>query len=265
VSRLSSRPVSRLPNMLLLLVALAGGCTRKGEPQAITVFAAASLSESFRAIETAYEAEHPGVDVELNFAGSQLLATQLLEGASAQVFASADAAQLDRVFVDLELLERRAFASNRIVIVVLAGSEIADVWDLTEPGVRVVLAGEAVPAGRYARQALEQVPVDSVDLRAAVERNVISNETDVRAVVAKVRLGEADAGMVYATDVIGDPALELRELSPLAQVAARYELAVIGDRNSDPLRAAAGQFVDFVTGPSGQAIRAEHGFGPSPP
>ncbi|MFO7563309.1 MAG: molybdate ABC transporter substrate-binding protein [Enhygromyxa sp.] len=263
--------MSRPSTLLLLLVAsvtLAGACTRKGESQTITVFAAASLGEAFAAIERAYEAEHPGVDVELNFAGSQLLAIQLLEGASAQVFASADAAQLDRVAAELELLDRRRFASNRIVIAVPAGSALEGVQDLTEPGVRVVLAGETVPAGRYARLALEQIPVDSVDLRAAVERNVVSNETDVRAVVAKVRLGEADAGLVYATDVIGDAALELRELPELtlgAGLSAGYELAVLGERNSEQLRGAAVQFVDFVTGPRGQAILAEHGFGPPPP
>lgn len=256
---------------MLLSVLLAVACTRSGEARTIRVFAAASLTESFRAIERAYEAEHPGVDIELNFAGSQILATQLLEGAPAQVFASADATSLDRVGAEIELHERRVFASNRIVIVVAAASTIAGVGDLTAPGVRVVLAGEQVPVGRYARLAIERVPVDSVDLRAAVERNVISNEVDTRAVVAKVRLGEADAGLVYATDVIlssrrsrlsGDPELELRELVP--GVIARYELAVVA-RDSDPLRGAAVQFIDYVTGPRGQAILAEHGFGPAQP
>lgn len=250
----------RLPT--LLLFAVLGACTRSDAPT-ITVFAAASLSEAFRAIEQAYEAEHPGVSIELNFAGSQLLATQLLEGADAQVFASADAVQIDRAGARLELSERRTFAGNRLVIVVPAGSEIRGVGDLTEPGVRVVLAGEAVPAGRYARLALERYPVDSVDLRAAVERNVISNETDVRGVVAKVRLGEADAGIVYATDVVGDAKLELRELSP-TDVTARYEIAVIADRNQARHNEAV-QFVEFVTSPAGQAILAEHGFGPAQP
>lgn len=254
----------RLPPLLLSVALLGpGGCTRSRDTQTITVFAAVSLTESFRAIEQAFEVEHPGVDVELNFAGSQLLATQLLEGASAQVFASADAAELDRVDAELELAGRRAFASNRIVIAVPVGSAIEGVGDLTEPGVRVVMASEAVPAGRYARLALDQVPVDSVDLRGAVERNVVSNEADVRAVVAKLRLGEADAGLVYATDVIGDPELELRELP--FQVAAQYELAVIADNSRDQQRATALAFVDFITSPAGQAILAERGFGPATP
>src|SRR5690606_25545726 len=107
--------------------------------------------------------------------------------------------------------------------------------------------------------ALDGYPVDSVDLRAQVEANVISNETDVRAVVAKVRLGEADAGMVYATDVVGDPALEMREL--LIDVAASYELAVVVDSRHPELHAAGLEFTDFVMSPAGQAILAEHGFG----
>ncbi len=247
-------------------VALAafGGCTRTGESKTITVFAAASLSESFCALEQAYEAAHPGVDVELSFAGSQLLAAQLLEGAPAQVFASADSVQIDRVAGERELLGRREFASNRIVIVVPVGSTIVDVGDLTEPGVRVVLAGQTVPAGRYARLALDRVP-DSVDLRGAIEGNVVSNETDVRAVVAKVRLGEADAGMVYATDVVGDPKLEARELPPGSEVAARYELAVVADPKHAQLQTEAMEFADFVTSPAGQLILAEHGFGPAQP
>lgn len=254
-------PVSRRV-ILLASVGLLGlaACTRGSESKTLTVFAAASLAESFRAIERAYEAEHPGVDVELNFAGSQLLATQLLEGANAQVFASADGLQLDRVAAEFELLGRRQFASNRLVIVVPAGSAIEHVFDLAEPGIRVVWAGESVPAGRYARLALDRVPVDSIELRGAVERNVVSNETDVREVVAKVRLGEADAGIVYATDVIGDPELAYRELPLGAELAARYELAVIGENSRDSLRASAMEFVDFVNSPAGQAILAERGF-----
>jgi len=256
--------VPRTLTLLLLVLAALAGCTRGGQTQqTITVFAAASLTEAFRAIERAYELEHPEHDVELNFAGSQLLATQLLEGAPGLVFASADPVQLDRVGAERPLASRRGVATNRIVIVVPAGSAIMTVWDLADPGRRVVLAGEAVPAGRYARLALLGSPLDSVDLRGGVERNLVSNETDVRAVVAKVRLGEADAGMAYATDVLGDPQLELRELSPPFTVEpARYELAVIADGREQALRDAGMQFVEFVSSPTGQAILAAHGFGP---
>jgi molybdate transport system substrate-binding protein len=253
---------------LLPLIAsawLAIACT-PSQTTTVTVFAAASLSEPFRAIERDYEAAHPGVDLELSFAGSQLLAAQLLEGAPAQLFAAADGAQLDRVAGERALTGRRVFASNRLVIVVPAGSAITGVDDLAAPGVRIVLAGEAVPAGRYAQVALDQL---GGGVRAAVEANVVSRETDVRAVAAKVRLGEADAGIVYATDVRGDAKLELRELPAAAQIAASYELAVLVDereREPDPQRqAAALALAEFVTSPAGQAILAEHGFGPPRP
>jgi molybdate transport system substrate-binding protein len=280
------------PTILVLSAALGlGGCARAGVEQTLTVFAAASLTEPFRALERAFEAEHPGVDVVVSFAGSQLLATQLLEGAPAQVFASADAAQLDRVAAERTVVGRRVLASNRLVIVVPVGSAITELTDLAEPGVRVVLAGATVPAGRYARQALERLPVDSVDLLGAVERNLVSNETDVRGVVTKVRLGEADAGVAYATDVLGDPSLELREFPPIAAVVARYEIAALSDgrrdavqageagRNRKPMMGRAGgrsrpesaldvaalEFVEFVTSPAGQAILADYGFGPAVP
>lgn len=250
--------------LLLLLLLLFGGCTRAGARTPVIVFAAASLTESFRALERGFEAEHPEIDVELSFAGSQLLAAQLIEGAPAQVFAAADTVQVDRVAAERALTGKRAFAGNRLVLAVPAGSAITDLADLTTPGTRVVLAGESVPAGRYARQALDAIPVDSMDLRGAVEANVVSNETDVRAVVAKVRLGEADAGIVYATDVAGDPAVEARELPLLAQITATYELAVVVDAQHPERQAAAAAFADYVTSPAGQAILAEHGFGPPP-
>jgi molybdate transport system substrate-binding protein len=251
--------VPRFP-LLIGVLALAA-CTRP-ETTTVTVFAAASLTASFRAIEQAYEREHPNVDIQLSFAGSQLLAAQLLEGAPAQVFASADGIQVDRVADQVELTGRRPFASNRLVLAVPVGSSIAGIWDLIHPGVRLVLANEAVPAGRYARAAL----TGTINIYDPILANVISNEPDVRAVAAKVRMGEADAGIVYATDVIGDPELELRELPGGANdYAARYELAVVVDPKHADLQTAALSFADFVTSPAGQAILAEHGFGPISP
>lgn len=254
-------PAVRPTVNLFASVALAGlsACSSASDKQALTVFAAASLAAPFRAIEQAYEREHPEHDVVLNFAGSQLLAAQLLAGAPALVFASADAVQLDRVAAGLELEDRRVFASNRIVIAIPAGSTITALDDLAAPGLRVVLAGEAVPLGRYARVALARGSG-----AGAVERNVISHETDARAVVAKLRLGEADAGLVYATDLRGDPQLELRELPPAAAVAAHYELARISEGTSEAQHQhqAAAQFIEFVSSPAGQGILAAHGFGP---
>ncbi|MFV8750414.1 molybdate ABC transporter substrate-binding protein [Nannocystaceae bacterium ST9] len=235
---------------LPLALLLAQAC-KPSERTTVTVFAAASLTESFAAIEAAFEAEHPELDVVLVFAGSQLLATQLLEGAQAEVFASANPEQIDRVGTGRELAERRVFTTNRLVLVVRDEGEIRTLDQLTGEGVRVVLAGEAVPAGKYAREALAEL-----GMRDEVMANVVSNELDVRGVIAKLRAGEADAGIAYATDLRGsEDVLDAIELA--VEVDARYELAVLAD-SSHPSEGKT--FAAFVSSEAGQAILHEHGF-----
>ncbi|MCA9684948.1 MAG: molybdate ABC transporter substrate-binding protein [Myxococcales bacterium] len=252
----------RAKRPVLAVIALLGAtaCTRDPQHTTLTVYAAASLAEVFHELERDFEAAHPGVDVQLQLAGSQLLASQLLEGADAQVFASANPAQLDRVAEGRQLRGRRAFAGNSIVVVVPKGSDIGSVVDLANPGCRVVMAGEAVPAGRYAREAL-----DTLGLRSAVEANLISNETDVRGVIGKLALGEADAGLAYATDVATAEGLIALPLPDDAAVTAHYELAVIIDGKAEAsVLALADEFADFVSGPAGAASLAAHGFSPNP-
>ncbi|WP_181197585.1 molybdate ABC transporter substrate-binding protein [Enhygromyxa salina] len=238
---------------LTLMCVAALGCRARAQTTVI-VFAAASLSEPFHALERAYEAEHPGVDVVLNLAGSQLLASQLVEGAPADVFASADVATLERVAAErsLEPGSRRAFAANRLVVVVPADADFDELEDLREPGLKVVLAGPEVPVGRYARAALDQL-----GLSEAVEANLVSNEDSVNGVLAKLELGEADAGLAYATDLRRSPSLRGIELPASVDVRARYELAVLAD---GPTPAQGLAFAAFVTGAKGQAVLREHGF-----
>ncbi len=248
-----------LPRALVLAAIVLLGCKSKDEPERtrVTVLAAASLSESFRALEQAFEAKRPEYDIELSFAGSQLLASQLLEGAKAEVFASANPEQLDRVATGRTLIDRRAFASNRLVVVVPHGSELRSIEDLAARGTKVVLAGEAVPAGKYARVAL-----DELGLRERVEANVVSNEDDVRGVIAKVSLGEADAGIAYATDLRGaEGKLDAIELPAKVGMTVRYELAVLGDAAA---REGGEAFADFVTSSAGRKLLAKHGFLPAP-
>ncbi len=217
----------------------------------VTVFAAASLAESFAALELAFEADHPELDVVVVVGGSQLLATQLIEGARADVFASANPEQVDRVALERELTDRQRFATNRLVVVVRDDGPIHSIEQLAGEGVRVVLAGEAVPAGKYARAALVEL-----GLHAGVMANVVSNELDVRGVIGKLRAGEADAGIAYATDLRGsESVLEAIELA--VDVDAHYELAVLADAEQ---RAAGQAFANFVTSNAGQAILHEHGF-----
>ncbi|PRQ01251.1 Molybdate-binding periplasmic protein precursor [Enhygromyxa salina] len=223
------------------------------------VFAAASLSEPFRALERAYEAAHPGVDVVLNLAGSQLLASQLTEGAQADLFASADTQTLDRVLLERPTAgpSRRVFASNRVVAVVAADSPLRTLDQLGAPGLRIVLAGPEVPAGRYARAALDQLGI-----RSAVEANLASNEDSVNGVLSKVALGEADAGIAYATDLARSPSLRGIEMPATVQVSAIYELAVLSPEPSEEQGTA---FAAFVVGDEGQAVLREYGFSAPPP
>ncbi|KIG13418.1 Molybdenum ABC transporter, periplasmic molybdenum-binding protein ModA [Enhygromyxa salina] len=237
---------------LSLLVTMVATSCRAQAQDTVVVFAAASLSEPFRGLERAYETAHPGVDVVLNLAGSQLLASQLIEGAPADVFASADAHTLERVLVEKPDAQgsRRVFASNRVVVVVAADSQLQSLEQLRTPGLRIVLAGPEVPVGRYARAALDQL-----GLRAAVEGSLVSNEDSVNGVLAKVALGEADAGIAYATDLARSPGL--RGIAMPTDVSASYELAVLGD---GPNAGQGAAFAAFVVGAQGQAVLREYGF-----
>ena len=234
----------RLVASALGALALAG-CGR-GPDEAVTVFAAASLTEAFRAL-------HPAV--RFNFAGSDELATQIREGARADVYAAAS----PRYAADLHeegLVEApRTFATNRLVVVVPADNPagIGSVDELATPGTQVLIGGRGVPVGDYARAALASAGLE------AVLRNVVSNEEDVRGVLAKVAAGDADAGFVYATDAKAAAGrVRVVELPAAAQVEIRYPIAVVADaRDAEAARA----FVALVLGERGRRALARAGFG----
>ena len=188
----------RRPPAVLLAGLLAGlllvtGCSSDPDQEQLTVFAAASLSESFPALGELYEKAHPGTDVVFSFAGSQSLVAQVLQGAPADVLVTADEATVQAASAELSAAAV-ALARNRLALVTEPGNPlgITGLADLEEPGVRVALAGPTVPVGRAARTALAE---------AGVEVQPVSEEPDVKAVVQRVRLGEADAGIAYATDL----------------------------------------------------------------
>ena len=225
--------------------------------ETITVFAAASLTEAFGELAEAFEAEHPGVTVRLSFAGSATLRTQVLEGAPADVFASAspdEVAALDGAGL---VVEERGLATNSLVVATTEGG-IGAFEELGEPGLRLVLAAEEVPAGRYARESLALADADGAfgpDFARRVLANVRSNEANVRGALAKVELGEADAAIVYASDLRA-AAENIRAVAipERFQVAAEYRIALLSE--SDTARA----FVAFATSPEGAAMLARHGF-----
>lgn len=217
----------------------------------LTIFAAASLKTAFDELRTAYLQRHPNVVVpEINYDGSSTLVEQLRQGASADVFASADEATMDKV---ADLVARRVdFATNTLRIAVAPGNPkgIASLADLTERGIVTVICAPQVPCGAAAHRALDA---------AGITLTPASEEQNVTAVLTKVASGDADAGLVYATDVNSSGgAVEGVDFPEAAEAVNTYPIAVLSDSKN---QAAAQAFVDLVTGDAGQRVLASMGFG----
>ncbi len=221
----------------------------------LEVYAAASLREAFTTVARAFEATHAGVKVHLQFAGSQTLAAQIANGAPADVFASADARNLGKIAYDPNT--RRVFATNRLVVVSPGGK--MNLQDLQNVN-RIVLAAQAVPAGAYARETLARGRERfGNDWYLRTERKVVSEEADVRAVLAKVRLGEADAGIVYASDAVGVKGVVATSIPADLQPVIEYPAAVTKEAREPRL---ARTFVEFLVSRAGRKALAARGFGP---
>lgn len=230
----------------------------------LNVFAAASLTEAFRELGRTLEQRQPGLTVQFNFAGSQQLATQIEQGAPADVFASADQQWMEYV-KEKGLVEGNApvFVRNRLVVIVprTNPARIGALLDLARRGTKIVLAAEAVPAGKYSREVLKNLAgadgfPDGYDRR--VLANVVSQEENVKSVVSKVQLGEADAGMVYRSDVTPAVSRYVRVLDIPGEhnVVAEYPIAVL---KSAPNAEAARLFVELVRSGEGQRVLRQHG------
>ncbi len=236
----------------------------------LTVFAAASLTDAFEELGTLYRRRHADADVRFNFAGSQQLAAQLEHGAAADVFAAADQRWMARIRkLGLARGQPVVFAHNRLVVVlpITNPGRIERLQDLARTGVKLVLAADAVPVGRYSREMIRRLrgrPGFATDYERLTLANVVSDEENVKGVVAKVQLGEADAGVVYRSDVTSDIAGRLRmlDIPEEANVVARYPIvALAGSKHPRAARA----FIDLVRGEEGRAILARHGLIPPPP
>jgi molybdate transport system substrate-binding protein len=233
-------------------------------PGAITVFAAASLKEAFDATAPAFT-KATGITVTFSYGGSDTLATQIRQGAPVDVFASANEKQM-AVVADAGLLAApgRTFARNRLVLIVPKPNpaHVTGLADLVKPGLTIVLAAPTVPVGGYARSSFAAIagkPGFPTDFAAAVERNVVSNEIDVKAVATKISLGEGDVGIVYLTDVTPGIAgrVTMIPYPPGASPDAIYPIAVL---KRAPNAAGARAFVDFVLSPDGQRFLHDRGF-----
>jgi molybdate transport system substrate-binding protein len=249
--------------------ALIAGLSSQVEGQTLTVLAAASLTEAFSELATAYESEHPGATVHLNFAGSQQLAGQLAQGAPADVFASANQKQMQAVIETGRIQGKTGmgvdiFAANRLTVIYPAGNpaNLQDLSDLAKPGVKLVIADNAVPVGYYTHIFLDRAALDpglGPGFKTGVLGNVVSYENTVRAVLSKVLLGEADAGIVYTSDtrVKDDHQFGQIPIPEDLNTTASYYIAPLND---SPHKQAAQAFIDFVLSPDGQAILEKYGF-----
>ncbi len=223
---------------------------------AVRVFGAASLTDAFQDLETAFEAEHPAFDLELNLAGSSGLREQILDGAPVDVFASASEAIMDQVVTELSgrdavVEEPRAFATNQLTIAVPAGNpaSVTGLQDFARSELFLGLCAEPVPCGELADRALEA---------AGIEPSVDTRESDVRALLNKVETGELDAGIVYRTDVLASGSVEAIDVPTTIDAASTYPISVLGQGDSIEGGRA---FVVFLFGEAGQGILADHGFG----
>jgi molybdate transport system substrate-binding protein len=256
--------VRRLAIAALLLLCLATPSLAVRQEPALRVFAAASLAGAFGEIAREFERTHPGASVELNLAGSQQLATQIEHGAKADVFASADARWMEYAR-EKELLsgEATVFARNRLVVIVPRSNpaRIGTLRDLARRGVKLVLGADAVPVGAYSRQLFQRLsrsPGFPADYVRRVLANLVSEEENVKSVLGKVQLGEADAGVVYRSDVT--PVLEryVRTIAvpQAANVIATYPIAVLAGASRG---AEARAFIDLALSAKGQSTLAKHG------
>jgi len=245
------RIIRALVAVAVVSVALAG-CGSEEEPDSLLVLAASSLTDTFGAVEAAFEAANPDVDVEISVAGSSALSVQIEQGAPADVVALAGMVPMDAL-AEAGLVEAPVrFATNSMVLAVPIDNpgDVDGLDALSDSDLLVGVCAPQVPCGRYAREVFDEAGVDA---------SIDTEEPDVRSLAGKIASGELDAGLVYATDVGSMPdRLVAIPLPDDVDVRAEYPIAIV--RDSDD-RDGARRFIDFVGSPAGQTILADGGFG----
>ncbi len=265
-------PLRTLPILIVLLLAACGGSTTTttsptattASPVTLNVFAAASLTESFTQIATQYEKLHPNIIIKSEFAGSQILEQQIANEAPADIFASADLANMEKASNAGLVGPSQVFVKNRLVVIIPASNpgKINTLKDLANKGLKIDIEASTVPAGAYTLQVLNnmaQSPDYGPAYKAAVLGNVVSQEDNVKAVVQKVQLGEADAGFVYRSDVTDAVASKLTFI-PIPDnfnVVAQYPIAVV---KSSTHQSEAQQFIQYILSADGQAVLVKFHF-----
>lgn len=238
------------------------------DPVSLTVMAAASLTESFTLIGEKFETLYPWVTITYNFAGSQTLAEQINQGAPADVFASANTKQMNAV-VETGIIKEgvpQIFVTNRLVVIFPADNPagITELKDLAKPGVKIILADETVPVGNYSIAFLEKASESDefgAQFKDDVLKNVVSYENNVKSVLAKVVLGEADAGIVYISDITTDVSskVEKIDIPDDLNTIANYPIAPLSTSKNPEM---AQLFVDYILSAECQEIFASFNFVP---
>lgn len=267
-----NQPLLRLLFLFLspgLLLTACGGSTTGATPTAasavtLNVFAAASLTESFKEMATNYQIAHANVKLVFNFAGSQALVQQMTNGAPADVFASADQTNMKKASDAGLVTSAQVFARNRLVVIIPSSNpgKINTLKDLANKGIKIDIEASSVPAGKYSLQVLDNMAKSTaygIAYENAVKANFVSQEDNVKAVVQKVQLGEADAGFVYKTDVTAAVASKLQviDIPDNFNVIAEYPIAVT--KNSAH-QSDAQAFVQYVLSSDGQAVLNKYKF-----
>lgn len=263
--------------LLMGMALIAAGCTTTadtGTPsthgkKTITVFTAGSLKGAFTEIATQYEADYPGTTVVLNIDGTQALRTQVEQGARGDVFASANTKHMDALMAEGLMKNGTVtnFLENRVTIALPVSNpgDIQEIDDLATPGKKVLIGTPEVPVGEYARQVLENMaeePEYGQEYADAVMANVISEETNVNNIIAKLLIGEADAGFTYASDAITPAYADQLTTIPIPDeynVIAHYPIGVLRE-SADPETAA--DFIAFIRSEEGGVILSSYGFTP---
>jgi molybdate transport system substrate-binding protein len=264
-----TEPATAMAATVMPTSAAAAPSTQAALSGSLNVFAAASLTAAFNEIGKAFEAAHPGVKVTFNYAGSQQLAQQIASGAPVDVFASANKTQMDAAAKSgrIDAAAEQNFVKNRLVVIYPKANPggVQTLQDLARPGLKLILADKTVPVGQYALSFLDNAAKDSTfpaGYKDAVLKNVVSYEQDVKSVLTKVELGEADAGIVYTTDAATDTAGKITQLAipdPL-NVIATYPIAALKDSPNSQLAQA---FVAQVLSADGQTVLTKYGFIPA--
>ena len=247
------------------LQSLSPVATASPEAANLTIYGAASLKGALDAVKTAYEAARPGVTLTISTDASSTLRTQIEQGAPADVFLSADQSN-PKTLADAGLTDGAPvdFAGNTLTVIVPTANPagIVSPADLAKRGIKIVAAGADVPITKYAGQVvakLAALPDYPAEFAAAYDANVVSREDNVKAVVAKVELGEGDAAIVYVTDASASTKLNTVEIPADANVPAMYAGVVV---KASAHAAAAQAFITWLAGPEGQVVLAGFGFLP---